>query len=701
MPSAAKQAGATVASSRPPALFALFAPAMALPGAGPASAAPLRRLLGRDDVRCLDLLRLAPRAHIDTSPLADLAAATDGQPVTLELEIVAHRDPGDARRPFVTIGRMHGGEVDLCFFGPTKRRLAERLVPGQRYLLHGRLGRFRDRWQMPHPQALPQAPGGRLAVYPAVDGLPQGRLRKLVGAAIERLPEMAEWLEPALLQRHGWPGHAAALLRLHGLESEGGSEPARRRLAFDELLALQIGLALARRHRTALPGRATIGDGALRRRFLATLPFSPTLDQERAAAEIESEIAAPPPMTRLLQGDVGSGKTVVAFLAMLQAVEAGRQAALMAPTEILARQHHRTLAAWAEPLGLEVALLVGGDRAESRERAREALATGAAALAVGTHALFQEGTAFADLALAVVDEQHRFGVEQRLALAGKGYATDLLLMTATPIPRTLVLGLYGDLPVSALRAKPAGRQPIVTRVMPARRQDEVVEACARALAEDARIYWICPSIEASDDGRKAAEERHGELEERFGDTVALAHGRLKPSRRELAMRAFAEGSARILVATTVVEVGVDVPEATVIVIENAERFGLAQLHQLRGRVGRGTRRSACLLLYGPDSSATALERLAVLRGSDDGFEIAEADMRLRGPGEVLGVRQSGLPRLHFADWVADGDLLGHARDEAARLLDADPELASERGASLRLLLHLFEREEALASASPG
>jgi ATP-dependent DNA helicase RecG len=456
-----------------------------------------------------------------------------------------------------------------------------------------------------------------------------------------------------------------------------------------------------RAHQKRLPGRAIGAAGTLRRKVLQSLPFSLTGAQLRALAEIVGDMAHPTRMLRLLQGDVGSGKTVVALLAMLDAVEAGAQAALMAPTELLARQHHATLSKLVED-NAEIALLTGREKGRARDLLLARLAAGKIGILVGTHALIEEGVAFRDLALAVIDEQHRFGVEQRVALAAKGKAVDILVMTATPIPRTLMLTSYGDLDASRLDEKPAGRRPVSTRTLPAARLEEVIEAVRRALARKAKIYWICPLVDESEAvDLAAAAERHEQLQAEFGARVGLVHGRMKGSERDKVMEAFATGSVDLLVATTVVEVGVDVPAATVMVIEHTERFGLAQLHQLRGRIGRGDQPSACLLLYTPPLSETAKARLTILRESEDGFRIAEEDLRLRGAGEVLGTRQSGLPSLRLADLAAHAELLEAAREDARLVLTRDPDLAGERGQALRALLYLFARDEAVRYLRSG
>jgi ATP-dependent DNA helicase RecG len=474
------------------------------------------------------------------------------------------------------------------------------------------------------------------------------------------------------------------------------------RLAYDELLANQLALALIRAHGRRGGGRAFAAEGRLADKALAALGFRLTGSQEFAIAEIAADMAAPRRMLRLLQGDVGSGKTVVALVAMLNAVECGFQAAMMAPTEVLARQHYATIAPIAEAAGVQVALLTGRDKGQGRAEILAGLASGALPLVVGTHALFQEGVDFKDLALAVIDEQHRFGVHQRLELSGKGQLADVLVMTATPIPRTLMLTAYGDMDASSLTEKPPGRRPVDTRAVPAERQGEVIAALRRRLAEGAKAFWVCPLVEESAQGDlAAAETRSAELRAIFGPAVGLMHGRMKGEDKDRVMQAFASGPVRLLVATTVIEVGVDVPDATVMVIEHAERFGLAQLHQLRGRVGRGEKPSACILLYAPPLSANARARLAIMRETEDGFRIAEEDLRLRGAGEVLGTRQSGMPTFRLADLALHRDLLDVARDDVRLILASDPALESERGRALRTLLYLFERDLAVKYLRSG
>jgi ATP-dependent DNA helicase RecG len=537
------------------------------------------------------------------------------------------------------------------------------------------------------------------------EGLGFGPLRRSIEAALARLPELPEWQDPVWLARNRFPSFADALRRLHWPAELDDLVPENRawsRLAYDELLAGQLALALVRAHMRRVAGRGSSAEGLLRTRIAKALPYSLTPSQQRAVDAIIADLAAPYRMLRLLQGDVGSGKTVVALLAAATVIEAGRQAALMAPTEILARQHLNTIAPLAAAANMRVAILTGRERGRERTEILERLALGDLDLLIGTHALFQEDVAFKDLALAIVDEQHRFGVHQRLALTRKGEAVDVLVLTATPIPRTLVLTYFGDMDISELREKPAGRQPIDTRTIPLARLDEVVEAVGRALDEGQRVYWVCPLVEESENvDLAAAEDRFQHLQSRFGGAVDLIHGKMRSADKDRAMEGFASGATRLLVATTVIEVGVDVPEATVMVIEHAERFGLAQLHQLRGRIGRGSGRSTCLLLYKAPLGETAKARLAILRETEDGFRIAEEDLRLRGEGDVLGTRQSGMPGFRVARIEVHGSLLGTARDDAALVLAQDPTLTSARGQALRHLLYLFGKDEAVRLLQAG
>ncbi len=693
-------------------LASLFAPVREVRGVGPKIAHALDRLLGRNGGRArrLDLLWHMPHGVFERQLQGEIALNAK---VTLEVTIEGHEPVRGARysrvqRPYKIRCWSELGRLDLVFFRARGPYLQETLPVGATRIVSGRLGRFNDIWQIAHPELVATraafvAEGPIRPVYPLTEGLSQRVLERVMRSALGAMPLLPEWQDRAWLERQQWPCFGDALRRIHRPDAEieiGLDAAPRRRLAFDELLANQLTLGLLRASQKDA-GRALKAAGRLRKKVIAALPFRLTAAQTRALAEIDADLAAPARMLRLLQGDVGSGKTLVALLAMLSAVEAGGQAALLAPTELLARQHAETLAGLLAPLGLVPVLLTGRERGAARRRLLAALASGEAPIAVGTHALFQDGVEYADLALAVVDEQHRFGVHQRLELAAKGQ-TDLLVMTATPIPRTLVLSLYGDMAVSELRDKPPGRQPIATRVMPLARIGTIVAALAAALARGERLYWVCPLVVANEDhDLTAAEQRHAMLQERFGAQVGLIHGQMRGADKDAAMAGFARGDIRLLVATTVIEVGVDMPEAGVMVIEHAERFGLAQLHQLRGRVGRGAGHSSCLLLYGTPLGPNARARLEIMRKTEDGFRIAEEDLRLRGPGELLGSRQSGLPELMLADLAAHADLLAPARDDAQRIVASDPDLRSPRGQALRTLLQLFERDAAARYLGSG
>jgi len=702
---------------RPSVLDPLFAPVSVLPGVGPKVVALLDRLLGEPNrpARVVDLLFHLPHAGISRSLKGSIAEAPVGEPVTLAVDVVHHQPAplGRSRAPYRVLVEDETGDAMLVFFNIPRARIQSMLPVGEKRYVSGKLELWDGRRQMVHPDRVLDEKGFAAlpaveAVYGQTEGLTSRLIARFVGAALERVPAMPEWQDPAWIARNGLPDFGTALRQVHqaseapASDGERDKSPGRRRLAFDELLASQLALALVRNRMKRQAGRPNAGDGRLVRALIEKLPYRLTGSQARALDEIRADLVADRRMLRLLQGDVGSGKTVVGLLAMASAVEAGRQAAMMAPTEILARQHHERIAPLARSVGLEVALLTGRDRAAERRATLAGLESGQTHIVVGTHALFQEAIAFKDLGVAVVDEQHRFGVHQRLALGSKGEAVDILVMTATPIPRTLALTYFGDMDVSVLDEKPAGRKPIATRLVSMDRLDEVIGAVGRAIGGGQLVYWVCPLVAESENvDLAAAEDRAETLRQFFGEQVGVIHGKMPGRDKDLAMERFVSGDTRILVSTTVIEVGVDVPQATVMVVEHAERFGLAQLHQLRGRIGRGAAASTCLLLYKGPLGQVAKARLETMRETEDGFRIAEEDLRLRGEGEILGTRQSGLPGFKLARLDVDGDLLAAARDDARLVIERDERLTSERGRALRVLLYLFEREAAVKLLQAG
>jgi ATP-dependent DNA helicase RecG len=698
---------------RPSLLNPLFSAVTTLAGVGPKLEKLYRRLLGRDGTpRIIDLLFHLPTGAIDRRARPKLRDIELDRVVTVAVTVGRHRPPPPHRRraPYQVHTSDETGELILTFFTAHRDYLKKLLPTGERRYVSGKAELYDGMLQMVHPDRIVSE--GDLSklplvepVYPLTEGLSHNQLRRAADAALERLPEVPEWQEPGWLARERFPPFGAAIGTLHRPRDPTDVLPeglAWSRLAYDELLAGQLALALVRAHLRRPAGKATQAAGHLRKKLIEALPYSLTSSQTHAIAEIVADLERPQRMLRLLQGDVGSGKTVVALLACAAVIEGGRQAALMAPTEILARQHFNTMRPLAAAAGIHIAILTGRERGRERSDTLAKLAFGDVHVLVGTHALFQADVEFRDLALAVVDEQHRFGVHQRLALAKKGEAVDVLVMTATPIPRTLVLTYFGDMDVSELREKPAGRRPVDTRALPLGRLDEIFAAVGRALAEGRQVYWVCPLVEESEKIDLAAtQERFGALQQRFGSVVDLVHGGMKGADKDRAMERFAAGETRLLVATTVIEVGVDVPQATVMVIEHAERFGLAQLHQLRGRIGRGAEQSSCLLLYKPPLGGSAKARISIMRATEDGFRIAEEDLKLRGEGDVLGTRQSGMPGFRVARIHVHGKFIGPARDDASLILARDPTLASPRGQALRHLLYLFERDEAIRLIRAG
>lgn len=700
---------------RPTLIDPIYAPVSSLAGVGPRITKLMAKLLGvaepGEEPVVWALLKHIPNAVIDRRMRCEVALAPSGSVVTLEVTVDRHEPaPRRARQPYRVFAFDGTGEIALVFFRADQKYLERMLSSGEVRLLSGKVEWFNGRPQMVHPDYIvaldkvDELPAVE-PVYGLTDGLTLKTVRKAIEGAIDRVPDMPEWISEDLIERHHFPSFSTALQALHHPNEPDIIEPqslARQRLAYDELLANQLAIALVRARYARKAGKVRQGTGAITKKILTVLPFEPTPAQSQAIRDIAADMARPNAMLRLLQGDVGAGKTLVALLAMTMAVEAGDQAALMAPTDLLARQHAESLAPLCDAAGLRLLLLTGKDKEARKAELRRQIAEGNADLVLGTHALFQESVSFKSLGLVVVDEQHRFGVHQRLALAARGDQPDMLVMTATPIPRTLVLSIYGDMDVSALREKPKGRQPIETRTVSLNRLDELVERIGEAISRGEKAYWVCPLVEASEKLEiTSAEERFEILESLFPGRVACVHGRMSGDQKEAAMARFKAGEVQILVATTVIEVGVDVPDATIIVIEHAERFGLAQLHQLRGRVGRGAAKSSCLLLYKAPLGDTAKARLTALRDSQDGFYLAEEDLRLRGEGDLLGTRQSGLPTLAFADLDHHGDLLEIARDDARYITNKDPTLESKRGDALRILLYLYGRDQAVRTIKAG
>ena len=710
---------------RPDVLAPLYASARGLTGVGPRVLTFLKKALrlptGVAEPRVIDLVWHTPTGVIDRRAEPTVAGAVPGTIATFKVRVLKHRpNPrGNNKAPYKVACEDDSGRLDLIFFHAERAFIERQLPEGEERYVSGRVDRYGETAQMVHPDYIvaPEARGDLPSlepVYPLTAGLSGKILLKLVRQAAATTPELPEWQDAAWLAQRGWPSFRDAVEALHrpmdpGDLSAGG--PAWQRLAYDELLAGQLALALVRASAKAQRGRALSGDGRIRAKLQAALPFSLTGSQVSALAEIEADMAAPTRMLRLLQGDVGSGKTAVALMSMAIAVEIGAQAVLMAPTEVLARQHAETIEPLASKADLRIGLLTGREKGRPRRELLERLAAGEIDILIGTHAVFQPDVVFKDLAFAVIDEQHRFGVHQRMALQAKGGngGANVLVMTATPIPRTLLMTHYGDLDVSRLTEKPAGRKPVKTTMPAEGRIEDVVDGLRRMIGQGAQIYWVCPLIESSDasssrSGRQAgdapelaaAEERHAWLVQLFGaDKVGLLHGAMKAADKDAVMAAFSADQLKVLVSTTVIEVGVNVPNASIMVIEQAERFGLAQLHQLRGRVGRGERQSYCLLLHAEPLGVTARQRLEMMCATEDGFLIAEKDLELRGGGELMGARQSGMPEFRVAGVPGFEELLAAARDDARLAINQDPKLEGPRGEALRTLLYLFECDEAV------
>jgi ATP-dependent DNA helicase RecG len=690
-----------------PPLSAFLAPARAPKGARRETMDLIAKVAGGALVR--DLVFLAPNSAIDRRKRVPIADTEDGDIATIEAEVDGHM-AAYKNLPHRIRLRDETGFMTVAYFRGHEEMLKRMWPIGQKRLISGKVTFHDGMRQMLHPDhvvdpAKGEAPPPVEPIYPLTQGLPGRTLQRAIGMALDTVPETPEWLEPTTVQAHDWPDFRTALEHLHRPttpEDVAPESPFRTRLAYDELFARQCALRLRRAHRRKEAGRSVIGDGRFVEKLLSSLPYAPTSAQKRSAEEIYADMAEPSPMLRLLQGDVGSGKTLVAALAMARAVEAGLQSALMAPTDLLARQHGATLEPLLSAAGISMAVLTGRDKGKERKDALARLASGELNVVIGTHALFQEEVTFNDLGLIVIDEQHRFGVSDRMRMVAKGFAPHVLVMSATPIPRTLALSIHGDMDLSVLDEKPPGRQPINTAAMPLNRADEVVDKIADAAKRGERAYWVCPLIEESEAVDLAAvEDRHAELKARFGDRVELVHGRMSPTAREKAMDRFRSGASFLLVATTVIEVGVNVPEATIMVIEHAERFGLAQLHQLRGRVGRGDKQGSCVLLWKPPLGEQAKVRLDALRRNDDGFAIAEIDFRMRGAGDMLGTQQSGLPPFRLVNAEAHSKMLGAADQEARLAIERDSDLKTPRGHAIRLALSLFGYAEAAELARSG
>lgn len=699
---------------RPQKLFALFAPITTLPGVGPKLAQRFQVLLNTPTTpRIIDLISHKPVDIIDRSHAPKINELVENQIATVTIRVGKHQPSHSKRTPYRVTAFDDTGEIDIPFFHAHQDYIQEALPVGEVRVISGKIDFYKNRPQMPHPDFIVPLEQRKTIttiqpLYALTAGLSNNLVHKTIQKALDTLPTLPEWLDETLLKREKWQSWRDAVIAMHAPQQQKDitfANMARQRLAYDELLANQLVMALVRHHHKKTPGRTIKSTGTLRHKILSALPFTLTKSQQNAVQEIDADMANPHRMLRLLQGDVGSGKTVVALLAMASAIENNAQAALLAPTEILAQQHYENLTSIIPAqTGISCALLTGSIKGKKREQIYADLAAGKIDILIGTHAIFQESVLYKDLAMAVIDEQHRFGVNQRLALANKTreHNLDILSMTATPIPRTLLLAFYGDMTCSQLTEKPIGRKEITTKIVTAEKMDELVDGLHRQINKGESVYWVCPLVEESEMlNLTAATTRYEELQKTFGNQVGLIHGKMKSSEKENIMQDFQNQKIKILVATTVIEVGVDVKHATIMVIEHADRFGLAQLHQLRGRIGRNDKQSTCLLLYDGFLSETAKRRLTTLRNSNDGFFIAEEDYHLRGAGDVLGTRQSGLPDFKFADFYEHRDLLEIAQKDAALIIDADPVLQSPRGETLRMLLHLFERDQAVRYLQSG
>ncbi len=691
-------------TNRPLILDPLFQSTKAISGVGPRLTKLFEKLTGP---KIVDLIWHVPIALIDRRHTPKIAQAQSGIVATIIITVDEHIKPPKHHLPYKVIAHDESGEIDLIFFNVKGDYLKRKLPIGEQRIVSGRIEHFRGNIQMPHPDIIAHTSDRDLVeilepIYPLTAGITNKVASKIIKTALRRVPELPEWHDEALIKQRKWPAWHTALKTVHNPENEDDILPEslpRERLAYDELLANQLTIALVRQQQKKVKGKKLKGNKKLSEQALTSLPFELTGSQKESIAEIIDDMKKSERMLRLLQGDVGSGKTAVAFMCMVHGIGSGGQTVIMAPTEILARQHEQSITEVAEKIGLSTITLTGRNKGKAREKILETIANGDADIVIGTHALFQDDVKFKNLNLVVIDEQHRFGVHQRLQLSEKGDKCDVLVMTATPIPRTLTMTVYGDMDVSRLTEKPAGRLPIDTRLLSTTRIDELVAGLKRKISDKERVYWVCPLVEESEKlDLAAAEDRYHMMEEHFGDKVGLVHGRMKPKEKDEVMARFKSGEIEILISTTVIEVGVDIPEATIMVIEHAERFGLSQLHQLRGRIGRGSEKSTCMLLYSPQTSETARKRLNTIRDTEDGFLIAEEDLKLRGAGEILGTKQSGLPAFRLIDPEAHIPLIKMAYNDARLIVDKElitKDKPNERGKALRTLLYLFERDTAI------